>query len=1419
MAFLKKIILAAAAVTCLVAPARAVIGSDVQPIVSSGGVVFGSKVKTLTTDTTNFSYNQNMATLRINNINIFGSCTGSGCGSGGGGSGIVSPGTFTWLNNFGMSFSTITVTSTSTLNYVIASTITASSGTFSTQLTLPYITTFQVPFINTGGALGGDTAMFWNNAGKTLNLLQTGGSSGNNLVTGKTGGPQFIFNYLDSGPSSFPYLTTGANQMGFSVAGSGSALELTITNSGGNFADSFAVDGHGLIGDGHINQNPNTFDVANTFGGGGSSFGYPFASMPTVPISSIDVRYNVKGGSLTATNMAGTGVRCVHVDNSGNMTVSNADCGTGSGNGSPIAITTGTATTYSNPAVSSPMVVGVLLQTQFGITASGTTAYWNINPAMAIVATSTGAITTRLIQVGVDTATLKTRVDNLDTSTNTLAQNFPVSLSTNTMSSIDLSGTKASGILAAARFPALTGDVTTSAGALATTAAAAQTHITSISPAGTLTLGSQGNAVQIASNTILGPTTFYANVAPSLIAGTNITSITGTWPNQTINAATQAGGGGGASTLGMFKDGVQVTSPTPQINVNGNDLTLTANGTTAYLALNPNTTNFIHNQTTLQANATMDIASGTFKTITVTNYVATASTAIIVVSSGTGNGVSIQCLGTAGGGLSNYGGGCFNMSFPNSFTMPSDGFVIDYSSAVDNQLGVRPIHLILGSNFNDPGILIEKLGVQSNPGIQIRAASQAGIEFVDTTLSSNLTVPAGKYKFVTCGGSDCMTWGGRSPQNDQFIHGLDFFREGSADSWTSNSANFVFKSTATVGWSDYAGAHGWFLRANPTMSVTTITTLPAGAGLANQAWVADGSNNLNYQTVLLSQNSLQAGATIYVASGTIQNLTVTNLTVGGTGDGGWQFNIGTSSYGVLSSSTQITVGHLLCSGSTNYTAIDCGLPGTGGGGGSGAPIAFTTGTATTYSNPAISSPMLVGTFLNTQFAMTASGTTMYLNINPAMATVATSTASLQTQINTLNSFFPVKIGSGTIGPFDVSATSASANGAAGLYARYNLTASTITTTAMIVQTTSVTVLGAGGLTVNSLTASLPVQTDANLKLISAAIDLSGSQATGVLAAAREPAHTGDVTNSASSLAMTAAATQGNIKTFTSAITFVSSVTVQSSLGIYAPFGMNVGTMTGAGLTTCGDASHALAYSATTGLFSCQSITGSAAAGGTNGNVQINTGGAIAGATGFDVWTSSIVSGPTRDVFVSTLAVTSGSMTIQNAGSMNFTRATFNIDIATDIITTDQGNAFNFYQSSGFVMGADSSTVNASLTTLPGMGFAIGANETWEMRCTLFIGSSTAGMQFGVNGPSGATVKAALLANSTPSTAFTSFYITALNTASSAVATGGATNQALINGKIDSSSTAGAVVLQFRAATAAQANAVFAGSFCGFQRIK
>lgn len=176
--------------------------------------------------------------------------------------------------------------------------------------------------------------------------------------------------------------------------------------------------------------------------------------------------------------------------------------------------------------------------------------------------------------------------------------------------------TELTGALQAAQEPAHTGDVTNTAGSLAMTAAATQANIRTLSSAMTFASSATFNGtVQISTNVILPGATFYQNgtqqfnspitvanggtgtTSPGLVAGTNITSITGTWPNQTINAATQ--GGGGASTLAVFGSTgtdtttrVAVSSPTPSLLFDTTNFILTANvsGTTTQIALNPSVT-------------------------------------------------------------------------------------------------------------------------------------------------------------------------------------------------------------------------------------------------------------------------------------------------------------------------------------------------------------------------------------------------------------------------------------------------------------------------------------------------------------------------------------------------------------------------------------------------------------------------------------------------------------------------------------------------------------------------------------------------------------------------------------------------------------------------------------------------------------
>lgn len=55
-------------------------------------------------------------------------------------------------------------------------------------------------------------------------------------------------------------------------------------------------------------------------------------------------------------------------------------------------------------------------------------------------------------------------------------------------------------------------------------------------------------------------------------------------------------------------------------------------------------------------------------------------------------------------------------------------------------------------------------------------------------------------------------------------------------------------------------------------------------------------------------------------------------------------------------------------------------------------------------------------------------------------------------------------------------------------------------------------------------------------------------------------------------------------------TLTSSLTVTNASGANVTYGLNIGSVTGAGLATCGDATHALAWSDTDNKFACQEIT-------------------------------------------------------------------------------------------------------------------------------------------------------------------------------------------------------------------------------------
>ena len=151
-----------------------------------------------------------------------------------------------------------------------------------------------------------------------------------------------------------------------------------------------------------------------------------------------------------------------------------------------------------------------------------------------------------------------------------------------------------------------------------------------------------------------------------------------------------------------------------------------------------------------------------------------------------------------------------------------------------------------------------------------------------------------------------------------------------AQSLTDDASVLTSSDTSLYGWETQNG-HQVSLTAplNPTASYTFAlpSTFNNKNSILYQSDNGRGNNN-NARSWAFSGTDFQYVPTAGVS---ISTLTVSSMTFAGAGDGGITFTIGNSTDGVISSSTQITTGHLLCSGSTNYTAIDCGLPGTGGG--------------------------------------------------------------------------------------------------------------------------------------------------------------------------------------------------------------------------------------------------------------------------------------------------------------------------------------------------------------------------------------------------------------------------------------------------------------------------------------------------------
>lgn len=205
-----------------------------------------------------------------------------------------------------------------------------------------------------------NTGVIFQNTSSLLDCSTNLTWDGNALMSKDTGGAAKNFVLDEAAGSSL-------NTIGFSYAGA-NAGEFGMFNDGADFKMRFgSVD--------EFNLNTNGLLRVSSFTARGTAL---FNSSVTVTAADgVYATYGISGGSLTARNLPSG--ECVQTTTNGELTTTGSACGSGGGGSSSLAVTTGTASTYANPAISSPTSVLVFHQSQFTETANGTTAYMQIN--------------------------------------------------------------------------------------------------------------------------------------------------------------------------------------------------------------------------------------------------------------------------------------------------------------------------------------------------------------------------------------------------------------------------------------------------------------------------------------------------------------------------------------------------------------------------------------------------------------------------------------------------------------------------------------------------------------------------------------------------------------------------------------------------------------------------------------------------------------------------------------------------------------------------------------------------------------------------------------------------------------------------------------------------------------------------------
>jgi hypothetical protein len=772
------------------------------------------------------------------------------------------------------------------------------------------------------------------------------------------------------------------------------------------------------------------------------------------------------------------------------------------------------------------------------------------------------------------------------------------------------------------------------------------------------------------------------------------------------SAASACGSGSGSSSaLQITRSGVEITSPTSSINLYSGDFLGTAIGTTAYIFLNPSTTNYVRNTSTLQSGATFYVSSGTAtrftaSTITVNDLsMPSASTSGGNLYSAGTRSMSLQTdnvyIGSNAGDLTQPGG--LNVCIGNLACNDINGATTSSIAIGDHALSNM---VALGSMDNNIAIgsyALGSAGSHSNVAI-----GQAAMQLTNGAIGELvcvgylcLTVNSTGLRNACVGGESCKS---STTGNDLTAMGMlslssniEGSRNTAIGSYSLNVSTETSDNTA-IGFASGGWDQGSAIAAVHTSRSTFLGSL---ATVVSSSSYYGNSAAIGYNARVGCSSCTVIGDTsvpMFVGIGT--TTPVYNLAVVGSKGiyTDYGLTVGSMSGAGLSTCGDATHGLGWSSTDNKFTCQSI----TGSGGSGASTLAVTTGTSAGFFSNAISSPTAVINFNNALFrASVPAGTTAFITLETSSVTLlgpsidltelpagvglldstqtwsggntytGSTTRTSTTTINNASTNNAIKINqTGNIG------ASSSVGGAINLTNTSNTGAALVAytnqadpsdnlvnlradnpsfdqalmfvdfrggqTPAIVSAVTIRSSVSANGYALNIIGQSTATSTmqlsgseaavssfkithtsptivpglaDTNASALSIALAGVGTAAQGIFIDATATGGTTgklmNVRNDGEEFFTLTAARNAVAKygVFAGTITSpgfmvtTTSASVMGNAGLKVVYNVDAGSMTGAGLSTCGDATHGLGWSSTDNKFTCQSITGSGGGGG------------------------------------------------------------------------------------------------------------------------------------------------------------------------------------------------------------------------------